>query len=34
MTLFLFEEPEDKWKDLSELYVKYKKEIDVFVTLD
>ena len=33
MTLFLFEEPEDKWKDLSELYVKYKKEIDVFVTL-
>lgn len=34
MTLFLFEEPEGKWKDLSELYVKYKKEIDVFVTLD
>lgn len=34
MTLFLFAEPEDKWKILSELYVKYKKEQDVLVTLD
>lgn len=30
----MFAEPEDKWKILSELYVKYKKEQDVLVTLD
>lgn len=34
VTMFLFAEPDDEWKELSTLYIKYKKELDVEKVLD